>query len=106
MQIELTHQRFSVKLTRIFEPDDTTLLLAIVANVRGPVACGELFGRGSGFQRQQAVLNSALAVSMSLAVPMGKPRGMLTVTFHSQMPGVRSEAKRMRPMRCRPSSTR
>jgi hypothetical protein len=45
----------------------------------------------------QAVLNSALALSRLEVLPNGGP-GILTVTFHSQMPGVRARANRIRPM--------
>ena len=45
-----------------------------------------------------ATPNSALAVSRSLAEPMGSPPVRWTVTFQSQTPGMRSRAKRMRPM--------
>jgi hypothetical protein len=45
----------------------------------------------------QAVLKAALASSRLAALPNDGP-GMMTATFHSQMPGVRSLANRARPM--------
>ena len=52
-----------------------------------------LSGRCLSLNASHAALNCALASSRLLALPSGGP-GMLTVTFHSLVPGTRSLANR------------
>ena len=78
---------------------------AVARDIHGLVGRGELLRRGPGLQGFPASRNSDLAVLMSGAEPMGNPPGKWTVTLQSQRHGIRSVAKRIRPMRCLPSRT-
>ena len=66
---------------------------AVVSDVLALKAAASSEGGVLAFRAFHAALNSALAVSRSLAEPIGSPPVRWTLTFQSQMGGVRSPAR-------------
>ena len=74
-------------------------------DIHRPVGRRELLRRGPGLQSFPGRLELRLGGVEILGRPMGSPPGRWTVTLQIQTHGIRSVAKRIRPMRCLPSST-
>ena len=78
---------------------------AVVPNVHRLVGRRELLRRGPGLQGFPGRLELRLGRVEVLDEPMGSSPGRWTLMLQSQTRGMRSVARRIRPMRCPLSST-